>query len=96
VAKALLSGVPINNTLIKNRNDRILLLLSWLYDLNFSHTVARFRDDGIMDILLKVLPHVPLTETIRRKIRSDANRLPEKGLHESPIGRMEFKRPGIC
>ena len=87
VARALLEGGPMSHGMIKSLNDLKLLLLSWLYDLNFSYSVARFQKQGIMDSLLDALPSGPLLDEIRQKIPRDVERLLAKGpgfLHEPP------------
>lgn len=47
---------------IKNANDRKLLLLSWIYDINFPYTLSEIDRNGYMK---KILDTLPGTEDIR-------------------------------
>ena len=41
---------------VKNLNDRKLLLLSWLFDINFSYTLSEIAASDIVSKLIEVLP----------------------------------------
>ncbi|MCL6639203.1 MAG: HD domain-containing protein [Firmicutes bacterium] len=48
---------------VKNLNDRKLLLLSWIYDMNFRYTIAEADKNGFVR---KIIESLPGTEDIRR------------------------------
>lgn len=55
----------LNNNKIENRADFKLLLLSWIYDLNFDQTLKIIKKRKYIDNLLSVLPQNDHTEKIR-------------------------------
>lgn len=59
----LLQGELCNYSDMKNFNDRKLLMLSWIYDINFPWTLAEIRRNGHVE---KILDSLPGTEEIRR------------------------------
>ncbi len=59
------SNKTLNNNKIENRADFKLLLLSWIYDLNFDHTLRIITKRKYIENLLSVLPQNDQTENIK-------------------------------
>lgn len=59
----LLQGQGCNYGDVENYNDRKLLLLSWVYDINFSYTLSEINRNGHVKKIIDVLPD---TGDIRR------------------------------
>ena len=58
----LLRGERCSYHEVKNFNDRKLLLLSWVYDINFRYTLSEIRKKGYIE---KIIGWLPDTEDIR-------------------------------
>ncbi|MCK5222883.1 MAG: metal-dependent phosphohydrolase, partial [Candidatus Aminicenantes bacterium] len=48
-----------------NRADFKLLLISWIYDLNFDHTLQMIKKRKYIESLLSVLPQNDMLEKIK-------------------------------
>lgn len=62
---------------LRSRNDMRLLMLSWVFDLNFAHSLRRFRDRGDADKLLGRLPERPAVLRVSKllhEVLSDPDR----------------------
>ncbi|MCL4441754.1 MAG: HD domain-containing protein [Firmicutes bacterium] len=55
---------------IKNRNDRKLLNLSWVYDINFPYTLSEIVENGFLDIMIGSLPQSSDIQAIHRHIEA--------------------------
>ncbi|MFZ5642799.1 MAG: HD domain-containing protein [Bacillota bacterium] len=64
----ILSGERCNYSDIKNRNDRKLLNLSWVYDINFTHTLSEILKNGYIDKIIGTLPATGDIKTIHKNI----------------------------
>lgn len=51
---------------VRSVNDFILLLLSWVFDLNFTTSYQLLHDDGYCNKLAALLPHDPATGEVLR------------------------------
>lgn len=58
----LLQHEPCSYAAIKNVNDRKLLHLSWIFDINFSYTLSEIARNGYIETVIRSLPD---TEEIR-------------------------------
>lgn len=56
LAESLLQGKRCVYDEMKNRNDRKLLMLSWVYDINFPYTLREIDQRGYLKILTASLP----------------------------------------
>jgi putative nucleotidyltransferase with HDIG domain len=54
---------------LRSRHDMRLLILSWVFDLNYPHSVQRFRDRGDAAYLMNRLPDVPVVDAIRQIVQ---------------------------
>lgn len=54
---------------VKNLNDRKLLLLSWLFDINFPHTLSEIAANDIVGKLMAVLPKTVALRTVHEQLR---------------------------
>lgn len=63
----------IDLTLVDSFYDSVLFRLSWIFDLNFKHTVTQFRERRIAEQLLDKLPHseelVIIREWVARHVK---------------------------
>ncbi len=73
VVNALLKRESIDYTDLKNINDRKLLQLIWLYDINFTDSLKRIIERGYVDFILSQLPETKdcaiVKETINNYIK---------------------------
>lgn len=63
LAESLLRGERCSYEDMKTRNDRKLLLLSWIYDINFPFTLAEIATNGYVE---KIVQSLPRTEDVRK------------------------------
>jgi len=64
----LLKNKRCNYSDIKNRNDRKILNLSWVFDINFPYTLSEIFKNGFIDIMIGSLPQSSEIEAIHRLI----------------------------
>ncbi|MEG6586258.1 HD domain-containing protein [Dendrosporobacter sp. 1207_IL3150] len=69
-AKSLLTGEQCDYSCMKTADDRKLIRLSWIYDINYSWTMKQIIKEGYVDEILKTLPD-------NEKLRYAASRLKE-------------------
>ncbi|MHB8158492.1 MAG: HD domain-containing protein [Desulfocucumaceae bacterium] len=55
---------------INNRNDRKILNLSWIYDINFLYTLSEIYSQGYLDKIIEVLPRTGDIERIHRRLKA--------------------------
>ncbi|GBE29252.1 HD domain protein [bacterium BMS3Bbin04] len=53
---------------LRSRNDMRLMILSWVFDLNFAHSLRRFRDRVDAEYLLSHLPDTPGVQHVRQQV----------------------------
>lgn len=58
---------------IKNANDRKLLLLSWIYDINFPYTLSEIDRNGYMKKIADDLPGTEEIRAVRRHLQEYLN-----------------------
>ncbi len=63
--KNFFNNKTLNNNKIENRADFKLLLISWIYDLNFDHTLQMIKKRKYIESLLSVLPQNDMLERIK-------------------------------
>ncbi len=68
VVNALLNKESINYTDLKNINDRKLLQLIWLYDINFTDSLKRIIERGYVDFIVSQLPETKDCVLIKKTI----------------------------
>lgn len=54
---------------VKNSNDRKLLLLSWVYDINFPYTLAEIARNGCVEKIIASLPSTAEIREVRNCLR---------------------------
>jgi hypothetical protein len=59
---------------VKNRNDRKLLNLSWVYDINFAYTLAEIVNNGFIDKIMGALPQSQEITAVHRHIMAYVER----------------------
>ena len=59
IARDLLAGVQSSYTEMKTPDDRKLMRLSWVYDINYTWTLRRVREAGYIEEILRYLPPTP-------------------------------------
>jgi hypothetical protein len=64
----LLKGERIDYEKMKTFNDVKLLMLSWIYDVNFVPTLERIRQRGFLEKVIDFLPANEDIERVRRKV----------------------------
>jgi len=64
----LLKGERIDYERMKTFNDVKLLMLSWVYDVNFTPTLERIRQRGFLEKVIDFLPANEDIERVRRKV----------------------------
>lgn len=55
-------GKQVDYTMIRTTEDRKLVRLMWIYDVNFAWTLRRIRDRGYIDAIIEQLPRLPQVE----------------------------------
>lgn len=68
VLDAVLNQKNIPYTSLKTLNDRKLLQLGWIYDLNFTHSIKRVMDMGHIDFIFKHLPDTDEIVSVKNAI----------------------------
>lgn len=63
--RSFFNNKPLNNNKIGNRADFKLLLISWIYDLNFDQTLQIIKKRKYIESLLTVLPQNDMLEKIK-------------------------------
>lgn len=63
--KYFFKNKPLNNKKIENQQDFKLLLISWIYDLNFYQTLKIIMKEKYIESLFSVLPQNDLLEKIK-------------------------------
>ena len=63
--KNFFKNKPLDNKKIENRQDFKLLLISWIYDLNFDQTLKIIMEKKYIESLFSVLPQNDLLEKIK-------------------------------
>lgn len=56
------NGQQVDYTMIRTTEDRKLVRLMWVYDVNFAWTLRRIRDKGYIDAIIEHLPKLPQVE----------------------------------
>lgn len=56
------NGQQVDYTMIRTNEDRKLVRLMWVYDVNFAWTLQRIRDKGYIDAIIANLPQLPQVE----------------------------------
>lgn len=64
----LLKGERINYEKLRTFNDIKLLMLSWVYDVNFTPTLERIRQRGFLQKVIDFLPANEDIERVKRKV----------------------------
>ncbi len=59
VVAAVLARQPIDYRQLKTIDDVKLMQLGWVFDINFAASLARIRDRGYLDELIRLLPDTP-------------------------------------
>ncbi|MFZ5646162.1 MAG: HD domain-containing protein [Bacillota bacterium] len=70
----LLRGEGCNYGDVRNFNDRKLLLLSWVYDINFSHTLSEIIQNGYIKTLIDLLPGTEDIRAVSMRLHDYASR----------------------
>ena len=73
IVDALLHGRRIDHKELRTMNDMRLLLIGWVYDVNFAATLKQIREHGFLDVLLDFLPRTCDIERVRRTISCYVN-----------------------
>ena len=73
VVNALINRESIDYTDLKNINDRKLLQLIWLYDVNFTDSLKRIIERGYVEFILSQLPETKDCALIKKTINSYIN-----------------------
>ncbi len=68
IVDALLHGRRIDHKELRTMNDMRLLLIGWVYDVNFAATLKQIRERGFLDVLFDFLPRTCDIESVRRII----------------------------
>jgi len=66
----ILNGERCNYSDIKNRNDRKLLNLSWVYDINFTYTLSEIVKNEYIEKIIGTLPETDDINAIYKNIRA--------------------------
>jgi len=66
----LLQGKLCSYDDMKNFNDRKLLMLSWVYDINFPHTLAEIDRQGYLERIAGTLPETGEIRQVYTRLRS--------------------------
>lgn len=62
------NGQQVDYTMIRTNEDRKLVRLMWVYDVNFAWTLRRIRDKGYIDAIVANLPPLPQVELGVRRL----------------------------
>ena len=68
IIDALLHGRRIDHEELRTMNDMRLLLIGWVYDVNFTVTLKLIRERRFFDVLFEFLPETGDVERVRRKV----------------------------
>jgi hypothetical protein len=68
IVDGLLHGRRIDHKELRTMNDMRLLLIGWVYDVNFAATLKQIRERGFLDVLFDFLPRTCDIERVRRTI----------------------------
>jgi hypothetical protein len=68
IVDGLLHGRRIDHKELRTMNDMRLLLIGWVYDVNFAATLEQIRERGFLDVLFDFLPRTCDIERVRRTI----------------------------
>jgi hypothetical protein len=68
VLEAVRNGQLIEHAMMQTLNDMMLCKLSWVYDVNFAASLARLREQGLLEQILGFLPATPEIERLGEKI----------------------------
>jgi hypothetical protein len=68
IVAGLLNGRRIDHKELRTMNDMRLLLIGWVYDVNFAATLKQIREHGFLDVLFDFLPKTCDIESVRRII----------------------------
>ena len=63
------NGQQVDYTMIRTNEDRKLVRLMWVYDVNFAWTLRRIRDKGYIDAIIDNLPPLPQVELGVRRLQ---------------------------
>lgn len=75
---AMLAGRQLDYREIKTPDDRKLILLSWIYDVNFPWTLRQINSQGYIDALFDAITPSPQLTEIRRKLEQHLARRLER------------------
>lgn len=64
----MLAGKPLYYEDIKTTDDRKLIMVNWLYDVNYPWTLQRIESCGYINRLFAALPDSPSLSTIRKQV----------------------------
>jgi len=68
IVDALLHGWRVDHKELRTTNDMRLLLIGWVYDVNFAATLKQIKERGFLDVLFDFLPRTCDVERVRRTI----------------------------
>lgn len=82
LAQNLLRHEPCSYAAVRNVNDRKLLHLSWLYDINFSYTLSEIAQNGYLDTITRSLPDTAEIRAVHDHLKSY---IAQKQAHPAPV-----------
>ncbi len=68
VLEAVLNEQLVDHASLRTLNDMRLCQLGWVYDMNFAAALARLRERGFLQQLLRFLPATPEIDRVREKV----------------------------
>ncbi|MEW6446896.1 MAG: HD domain-containing protein [Bacillota bacterium] len=82
LAQNLLRYQPCNYAAVTNVNDRKLLHLSWVYDINFPYTLSEIARNGYIETIVRSLPDTEEIRSVYDHLKSYlARRLVQPGVN---------------
>jgi hypothetical protein len=70
VVEAIMAEELIDYGTLKTLNDMKLLQLGWVYDINFTASLRRLKERGLLEEMAGFLPQAEEMERVREKIFS--------------------------
>lgn len=64
-------GEMVRFELVRNRNDYRMMIISWLYDLNYQYTFRQFHERKYAEILSSFIPRSPEISRVLKQIEND-------------------------
>jgi putative nucleotidyltransferase with HDIG domain len=68
IVEAILHGRQIGYNQVRTMNDMKLLILGWVYDVNFLPTLKRIKQQKFLEMLLSFLPQTEDIQKVKEKI----------------------------